>query len=147
MWKAKYEDLATWCKANNKEYIINEWHPENPFKPEDVTPFSKKKALFICPDCGKEYEMEIGRRTYSNTKCLDCYPTRNTKSLYDWCIENDAQHLLDEWDYEKNDAQNINPKNVSFGKKVAVWWIVNGIEKQMTINHRVGYEKRLKNKK
>ena len=62
MWKTKYEDLATWCKTNNKEYIINEWHPENPFKPEDVTPFSKRKVLFICPDCGKEYSVEVATK-------------------------------------------------------------------------------------
>lgn len=148
MWKVKYDNLAVWCKENNKEYILNEWHPtKNAFEQKDVSPFSKKKAWFICPECGCEYEMEIGRRTYSNTRCLVCHPTRNNKSLHEWCVENDAMYLLQEWDYKKNDLLGINPKAISFGKKVLVWWIVDGKEKQMTINHRTGYEKRLQRKR
>lgn len=33
------------------------------------------------------------------------------KSLYDWCIENDRNDILDFWDYDKND---ITPDDISF---------------------------------
>lgn len=32
------------------------------------------------------------------------------KSFYDWCKENNSEHLLDRWDYELND---VNPEDVS----------------------------------
>lgn len=33
------------------------------------------------------------------------------KSLYDWCIENNRNDILELWDYDKND---ITPKDISF---------------------------------
>lgn len=42
------------------------------------------------------------------------------KSFYDWCIENSKEHLLSEWDYEKN--KNLEPKDISFGNTQQIWW-------------------------
>ncbi|WP_322370341.1 zinc-ribbon domain-containing protein [Bacillus cereus] len=41
-------------------------------------------------------------------------------SFYDWCIENEKQHLLDEWALKKND--NLGPKDISYGYTKKVWW-------------------------
>ena len=30
--------------------------------------------------------------------------SKNKKSFYDWCIENNRQDVLDRWDYELNDC-------------------------------------------
>lgn len=42
------------------------------------------------------------------------------QSFYDWCIENDNQYLLDEWDYDKN--IDITPYDVSRWIEKKVWW-------------------------
>ena len=41
-------------------------------------------------------------------------------SFRDWCIENDAQYLLDEWDYENND---VTPDEVTSGCDLKINWI------------------------
>lgn len=43
------------------------------------------------------------------------------KSFYEWCIENNKQELLGEWDYEKN--IHITPKDLSYGSVKKVWWV------------------------
>ncbi|MCK2017951.1 zinc-ribbon domain-containing protein [Peribacillus frigoritolerans] len=43
------------------------------------------------------------------------------KSFYDWCIENNKQDLLGEWDYEKNIL--TTPKDIGYGSQKKVWWI------------------------
>ncbi|WP_051348560.1 zinc-ribbon domain-containing protein [Peribacillus kribbensis] len=42
------------------------------------------------------------------------------KNFYEWCIENDKENLLAEWDYEKN--VEVGPKNISYGVTRKVWW-------------------------
>ena len=46
-------------------------------------------------------------------------PKKKT-SFYQWCIENDKKHLLDEFDKNKNI---INPTEVSYGSNKKVFWI------------------------
>ena len=41
-------------------------------------------------------------------------------NLQVWCLQNDMQYLLDEWDYEKNGA--LTPFEVSKGSERKVWW-------------------------
>lgn len=42
------------------------------------------------------------------------------KSLFDWCMENDKQYLLDEWDYDKNDF--LIPDYVSYLSDIVIDW-------------------------
>lgn len=42
------------------------------------------------------------------------------KSLYTWCIENNLNSILDEWDYEKNG--NLTPQTISYGSSKKVFW-------------------------
>ena len=44
---------------------------------------------------------------------------RKRKSLYQWCIENDRQDVLDRWDYELN---NKKPNEISFGTATKYWF-------------------------
>lgn len=46
---------------------------------------------------------------------------RSGKSLYDWCIENDRQDLLSEWDVVKNGS--LTPKDIGYGSVKKVWWV------------------------
>ena len=43
------------------------------------------------------------------------------KSFKSWCQETGNNHLLDEWDYNKN--QEITPENISYGSNKKIWWI------------------------
>lgn len=42
------------------------------------------------------------------------------KTLADYCRRTEQEHLLKEWDYEKNSP--LTPENVSYGSKKHVWW-------------------------
>lgn len=71
-------DLSTWCKANNKEYILDEWdYKKNHFNPETVTPFTSKKAWFICEE-GHSYYAAISNRTTNGTGCPECKKAKKT---------------------------------------------------------------------
>ncbi len=56
-------------------------------------------------------------------------------SLYNWCISNDKEYILDEWNNEKN---GISPKEVSYGSGLKKWWKCSkcGHEWEAVINHR-----------
>ena len=41
-------------------------------------------------------------------------------SLYDYCKENNLEHLLQEWDYDLN--KDINPHMLRAGSHKKVWW-------------------------
>jgi DNA-directed RNA polymerase subunit RPC12/RpoP len=41
------------------------------------------------------------------------------QSLYDWCKKNKKEHLLEEWDDEKN---KITPKEITCGSREKAWW-------------------------
>ncbi|HFJ9467876.1 zinc-ribbon domain-containing protein [Bacillus cereus group sp. BfR-BA-01495] len=43
------------------------------------------------------------------------------KSLYDWCIENNKEHLLAEWDCQQN--ENLDTKEIGYGSHKKVGWI------------------------
>lgn len=45
---------------------------------------------------------------------------KGTKSLYNYCIENNMEYLLQEWDYNKN--RQVTPKDVSYGSSKKVIW-------------------------
>ena len=59
------------------------------------------------------------------------------KSLYDWCIENDKEHILNEWHQEKNLDS---PKEVSYGSAKKKWWRCSncGFEFEARIHDRTG---------
>lgn len=42
------------------------------------------------------------------------------KTLYDWCVENNREELIKEWDYKLNGS--INPRNISYGSNRKIWW-------------------------
>lgn len=57
-------------------------------------------------------------------------------NLYEWCLDNNQQ-LLDEWDYDKNDA--ISPNGIAPFSNKKVWWkCEKGHEYQAMVNARTG---------
>ena len=44
---------------------------------------------------------------------------KNSKSFYDWCVENNKQDVLDRWDYELNGCS---PKDICYGTGKKYWF-------------------------
>ena len=131
-----FNDLETWCIQNNKEYLLNEWHPtkNGNLNSQDVTPFSSKKVWWILPYddpiTGKHFDFEwqstIDNRTLSNYGC----PYLSSNAIYPgfndfqtWCIQNNKEYLLNEWHPTKNGK--LNPQNVTPFSSKKVWWLLS----------------------
>ena len=41
-------------------------------------------------------------------------------NLHEWCVKNNRQDILDQWNYDKNN--DLTPKNVTIGTNQKVWW-------------------------
>jgi very-short-patch-repair endonuclease len=50
----------------------------------------------------------------------DVFMKEGSQSFYEWCIANNKQHLLDEWDYVKNTIHS--PNDISYGSTKKIWW-------------------------
>lgn len=48
--------------------------------------------------------------------------TSKIMSFYDYCINNNMENLLQQWDYEKNNKLEITPHNISKSSKKKVYW-------------------------
>ena len=59
-----------------------------------------------------------------------------TKSLLDYCLEEDRSDLLAQWDEKKNDG--LSPCDVSYGSRKKIWWrCAKGHEWQAQVKSRV----------
>ena len=59
-----------------------------------------------------------------------------SNSLYDYCVENDQPHLLDQWDTNRNG--NLSPKTIVPSSRKKVWWrCEKGHEWQARVDSRV----------
>lgn len=66
-------DLETWCKNNNKEFLLEEWdYQKNLKKPSEITKANREKAWWKCPTCGNNWETNVVTRTMRNSKCPNC---------------------------------------------------------------------------
>ena len=115
-------DLETWCKTNNPS-LLSEWdQARNEISPAEYQKTSNKTVWWICVK-GHSWQASIANRVHG-TGCPVCNNGRNVsnagKSLYDWCISNNQEQLLAEWDEEKNDGKT--PKDYSYGSHAKVWW-------------------------
>lgn len=102
--------------------IASEWHPtkNGQLTPIMVAPVSNKKVWWL-GECGHDYQMEIGNRTYQNCGCPYCSGKRILKGFNDletWCKENDKS-LLEEWDFTKN---SILPSEVTKASDKLIYW-------------------------
>ena len=125
--KKHYESLG---------YIFTKYGDEFEVKIEDLTEGSKTKVGCSCDCCGeplvREYRVynkcikEDGK-TYCNKCARKLYGTKkmkktklkNSKSFYNWCVENNRQDILDRWDYKLNGCS---PKDISYGTVKKMWF-------------------------
>ena len=68
-----------YCKENNKETFLTFWSNKNEFSPKDITPSSRKKAIFECPVCGWQTEKVIHDiRNNRGIVCKECEAKKKT---------------------------------------------------------------------
>ena len=117
--KKKYEDVkigntyGKWTVVG--DYIKNEKN-------------GNRKWLCQC-SCEKHTIRYVDEHQLKTGKSLSCgclkkenpdnYNTSMKQSLYDWCIENNRQDILDRWDYELNKRS---PKTVGVNSSSKFWF-------------------------
>ena len=106
------------CCSTRKQYKeyhdILTTHPEiarqwcvtlNNSDPAGVTAGSHKQVWWECSTCGHRWLSRVYNRCLNNAGCPACadrtlIPVKN--DLQTWCEANGNEHLLTEWDHEKN---------------------------------------------
>lgn len=72
-------DLATKCPM-----VSSMWSDKNTCSPREVSVYSSKKVVFVCPDCQKQFVTNICAMTSATASgkvgCLDCSGRRTTSN-------------------------------------------------------------------
>ena len=123
-----FNDLETWCKNNNRIYLLEEWDYEKNSQmgryPNTIVYASGRKVYWKCKE-GHYFKQSVFNRARLHSKCAICTrknTIRNKETLEEWCKNNNRQELLEEWDYEKNNALGVYIDKVSRGSNKRVWW-------------------------
>jgi len=98
--------------------VAKEWHPtkNGELKSYHVTPFSSKKAWFICKK-GHEYQTTIVSRTNMKSGCPYCY---GNKVGYGNDFQSQFPQIAKEFHPTLNG--DLKPSEFYKGSKVKVWW-------------------------
>ncbi|WP_412474179.1 zinc-ribbon domain-containing protein [Halobacteriovorax sp. YZS-1-1] len=101
--------------------IAKEWHlDKNGNKlPSDFSPHSSKYAWWRCNVCDHSWRAKIANRTSLGRGCPVCANKVVIEGKND--LETTHPYLAQEWHPTKN--VNINPKEVTYGSGLKVWWI------------------------
>lgn len=106
---AGYNDLATWCKYNDKEYLIKEWDDYTAI--DTYSPFSNREVVWKCVKCGNTWKATPNVRANQTCDCPYCSnPPRKIKAGFNDFItwsEKNKPEILNYLDNEKNEEENI----------------------------------------
>ena len=79
-------DLQTWCKKNNMNYLMEEWDDESSIT--DFTKGSNYKAKWKCRFCGHKWQTSITHRTHDGHGCPECAKKcRSKKTRKVLCVD------------------------------------------------------------
>jgi len=93
-----YNDLETWCRNNNAEYLIKEYSNENAQKMTELTQGTHRAVIWIC-EKGHSYSMKVSDRTVSHFGCPICSNHRLLTGFNDlktWAEKNEPL-LIEEY--------------------------------------------------
>lgn len=122
-------------------------------KPSEILQGGAGKKYWWIGACGHEWDAVISSRIAVRqgktqlVKSVGCPYCSNPpkrilvgfNDLESWCITNQRDNLLAEWDYEKNE---ISPTEVTFGSGKYVWWKCNKNHEWKTqVHNRTGGSK------
>ena len=127
---AGFNDLQT-----HNPKLAKEWDcSKNKLLPTQVTPFSLKKAWWLCEEEGHSWFASIAGRSVGNG-CPVCSGRKVLVGYNDLSTVNPK--LADEWDYDKNDLM---PTQVTARSNRIIWWKCNeGHSWQTSIGDRHAY--------
>ena len=97
-------------------------YSKNEKAPKEVLAGSNVKAEWKCPICNLEWQACIRARVRNRSGCPKC--SRANRVIQSQPTFLEAQPAcLARWDYERNDAEEIYPDNVTLGSKKQVHWV------------------------
>lgn len=107
-----FNDLFT----TNPE-LIPFWSKNNTIDPTMIKNGCNSKALWVCPNCGGEYDMKVSDKV-KTPGCPYCSGHRVLKSFND--LATFFPSIANEWDRDKNLP--LTPELVTKGSNKKVWW-------------------------
>ena len=125
--------------------LMHEWDWENNnrigLNPTEVVIGSNKRAYWICSRCGHRWDAVINKRAVLNQGCGVCAGRKVIEGHNDFMSCNPG--LMQEWDWENNDKNNIYPNLLTSRSNVKAHWICKNGHKWVTaIATRVGSKNR-----
>jgi len=111
------------------------WDKNNSYLPSEVTEKSSKEINCTCKKCGYKWKTSVS--VFSNSKgCPVCNQHKIIKGKND--ILTKFPELFDgkffiQWDYKKNQENNIYPEGLAKSLMKKVWWLENNISKYRNI--------------
>lgn len=132
--RTKRPDIATYMDNYNNHYNITDNNIP------DKTSNSGKERIMLRCEHGHDFDGIANKITQRKRDengtiyCPECHKLGIRKmpyiprehyqqTLYDYCIKNNKQNILDEWHYEENDKIGLNPKNVGKSSNKKVFWL------------------------
>lgn len=93
------------------------WSRKNTLDPTRIKRGCNSKALWYCPECGGEYDMQVNQKV-KTPGCPYCSGHRVLKGYND--LATLVPELVYDWDYEQNSP--LKPDEVTRGSNKKVWW-------------------------
>ena len=97
-------------------------HNKNDAAPDQVLAGSKLRAEWKCPTCQWEWQAPIFMRVRTNAGCPKC-SARNKSQQSQPTFAEAQPACLDEWDYDRNEAEGFHPDVITLGSRKLVHWI------------------------
>ncbi len=101
--------------------LLKQWdYQKNKTLPEEYTCGSNKKVWWKCDKCNNSYETVIHSKTKYNTGCPICNGKKVGEGFNDFLSQQPI--LINDWNYEKNNAEGIYPNKIHKHSWKKVWW-------------------------
>ena len=90
--------------------------------PEQIVAGSSFRAEWKCSNCNWEWQASIHQRTHRQSGCPKCSQANKVTQSHPTFLKAQPACLAD-WDYERNDADDIHPESTSLGSRKQVHWV------------------------
>lgn len=133
-------DLETWCKQNNKEYILQEWdyNANAPFTPQNIAAGSNKKFSWVCSE-GHKWIDSVYYRTKVSTKCPYCTGKIVITGFND--LATTHPEILKNWNYEKNSVLPTEITKRNHNSEYFWWKCEKGHEWQARLSNKINLDR------
>lgn len=108
--------------------LLSEWDfSRNLINPNCIAEQSNKNAYWICSKCGNHYSAQIKNRV-KGAGCRKCGVQKSILGSNETRVKNrgslstNRPLLLNDWDYHKNEAINLNPDTLTAGSGLSAYW-------------------------